>query len=201
MDVFVKCQAVIFYYCFFNTVLQNTFSLFEQLASIRQAFGENSQLYVFCNEIWYGVISFLWSVIKLLDLVFVVEVLSLLRSDLSFGEEQYRCSQWNVYSILGFKALVEMLTLIYWHKQKRGSKFLCIKDGAHKTNGHLIEEEPNHLWTFRGFLRDFLIQNSHLTGQKTIVGRARSWLFIQLVSPVGPWSSLFSLSHRFLVWT
>lgn len=149
MDVFVKRQAVIFYYCFFNTVLQNTFSLFEQLASIRQAFGENSQLYVFCNEIWYGVISFLWSVIKLLDLVFVVEVLSLLRSDLSFGEEQYRCSQWNVYSILGFKALVEMLTLIYWHKQKRGSEFLCIKDGAHKTNGHLIEEGPNHFVDFQ----------------------------------------------------
>lgn len=64
MDVFVKCWAVLFYYYFETLSCRTLFLFFEPLASMLQTFGGNSQLYIFCDKIWYKVISFLWSLIK-----------------------------------------------------------------------------------------------------------------------------------------
>lgn len=85
--IYKTLGSFVLFLLFFNTTLWNAFSLFAQLASIWQAFGKNSQLYVVCHKIWYTILSFLWPLIKSLDSVFVVEVLSLLRSDLFLGEE------------------------------------------------------------------------------------------------------------------
>lgn len=63
IDVFVKCWAVSFNHYFLTLCCGTLFLFLNSLPACCRYLGE-ILLYVFCNKIWYKVISFLWSLIK-----------------------------------------------------------------------------------------------------------------------------------------